>query len=185
MKKFYKIILGIFLIVSLSGCFGSDSENTENTNTSGTKPYETSYFSIQIPADWELLEKSDFTSNVPEETVVGFRNNIKNDLFTANINISISEVNKELTSLDLANSSKSNAKTSLIGFHEIKTSEITNGVLMEFEGKKNVTDPIIRFKQIYTVSDGKGYILTAAYLPNEDAGVLSYIEDMMNSFTLK
>lgn len=188
MKKSIKFLVTLLTIpLVLTGCFASEEETA-----SITEIYETNNFSISVPQDWEILEKSEFTSNVPQSTIAAFRNNIKNEIFNANINISVQNTN--LTDpLDLAKSSKANAKTNLISFQEIETKNMEvqsgeqtiKGVLMEFQGKRNTQESIIRFKQLYVIQGNTAYTVTAAYLPDEDDTVVQYIDEMLNSFALK
>ncbi|MBD3360670.1 hypothetical protein GF366_02605 [Candidatus Peregrinibacteria bacterium] len=189
MKQSIKFLVSLLTIpLLLTGCFASDEEEVAST----TEVYETSNFSISIPQDWEILEESEFTSNIPQSTIVAFRNNIKNEIFNANVNISVQNTNLTDPS-DLAKSSKANAKTSLISFQEIETKDIEvksgdgtiKGTLMEFQGKKSAQESMIRFKQLYIIRGNTAYTITTAYLPDEDGTVVQYIDEMLNSFALK
>jgi len=102
MKKLLLLLLIPFI---LTGCFGGDDSSTTggfanpNYNT-----YDNTAFTISYPKDWEVIDSKSFTSNVPAETLIDFRNNIKNEIFTANTNISQSKLPLEITSADFGKS---------------------------------------------------------------------------------
>lgn len=186
------IILGLISIF-LTGCFGSGSSTSTIAPEAGEKLYSHSNFSIIIPQDWEIIESKDFPSNVPKETIVVFGNNIKSEIFTANVNVSIKEVGETATSSDYAKNSKTQASTSLLSFTEIGSENIEvqyganpiEGTILEFSGKKSAEEPIIKFKQLFVVNKGFGYTVTAASIPEEDQTVVKYMDRMINSFSLK
>ncbi len=188
------MILGLMSVL-LTGCFGSSDGGGGDTLTleAGEKLYSQSNFSIIIPQDWDVIESKDFTSNVPSGTVVDFRNNIKNEIFTANVHISIETLDEKTTSSDFAKSSKSKISTSLLSFTEIGNENVEfpygetalEAIVLEFSGKKSADEPVIQFKQLYVVNKGIGYIVTAGFLPEEDQTVVKYIDRMLNSFSLK
>ncbi len=187
-------LIGLVLTsLFLTACGGGNSSSTIGSIMPGKVLYETSTFSIQIPKEWETIDKNSFTSNVPSETIVGFRNNIKSNIFTANVNVSQKQVATELAAKDFAKSTLEILRNNLIGYQllnesESKTNyaeEILNSYKTEFEGKKSSSEAIIHFKQIYAVNNGTSYIITAAYLPNEDESVVNTVGEMLNSFMLK
>lgn len=178
----------------LTGCFGGNSTPAPTDQSTGTTTtYQTTDFSINVPTDWDTIESKDFTSNIPKGTIVAFRNNIKSEVFTANLNISVTDLQEVITSQDFETSSKANIKSSLLGYTETSTAPqdvksgtaTLQGVMFEFQGKKSASDPILTFKQLYVVRDKTGYTLTAAYLPDEDASVVNSLTEMLNSFMLK
>lgn len=191
---FNKKLLIISLLSSaliFSACGSDESANTsEETITADKITYATDDFELSIPSDWEILEKDSFTSNVPAETVVAFRNNIKNEVFTANVNINVTELAEEITVQDYAKSTLEKTKNSLIDFKEISSGEHTlaedlPGYILEFEGKQSASESTIRFKQLYVIVDNKGYIITAAYLAEEEQSVVKSLDEMLDSFLLK
>ncbi len=187
----YKIGLLIATFLLMTGCFGSDGNGTD-IDTTGKVSYETANFSILVPQDWEILEKNSFPSNVPSNTEVAFRNNIKSEVFTANVNIALGGVNEGVNSFDFGKSSLSNAKSSLLSYEEIGSRDhlVPAGdgnietLVFEFQGKKSAAEPIVKFQQLYAVMGGNSYTVTAAYLPNEDESVVKMMEEMLNSFSL-
>lgn len=190
---FKKVIILGLISIFLTGCFGSGTSTSTLTPDAGESLYSHSNFSVIIPQDWEITESKDFPSNVPKETIVVFGNNIKSEIFTANVNVSIKEVDETVTSSDYAKNSKTQASTSLLSFTEIGNENIEiqygatpiEGTLLEFSGKKSAAEPIIKFKQLFVVNKEFGYIVTAASIPEEDQTVVKYMDRMINSFSLK
>lgn len=194
-----KGILSSLLILSLSfaGCFGGDDETKPTDESTDIQPSDTAYdggdFSIIINKDWEIIEADSFTSNVPAETAVGFRNNVKNEVFTTNLNIAKFTVTENIDSFDLSKSTTAKAKQSLLEFKQLNSENFSleNGendidtVILDYEGKKSASEPIIHFKQLYVINSSTAYILTAGYLPNESESTLTLIDKMIKSFRLK
>ncbi len=186
------IIFGIIPLI-LTGCLGIGEETTTSEPAAGEIEYNHTNFSILVPQDWEIIEAEDFTSNVPTEVIVDFRNNIKSEIFTANLSISAINVEEGISASDLAISSKTKAKDSLVSFEGISSEKIdvpsgenfVNGERIIFSGKKTASDPIIYFGQIYVIHNGVGYIVTTASLREEDETVVNYLDRMLNSFALK
>jgi hypothetical protein len=193
MKKL--IAISLITLFSLTGCFGdpADEEETDNTNQMYST-YKSSDISIIYPNDWEVLNSEDFTSNVPASTVVVFRNNLKNDIFTANLNISQAEIPLGTNNEDFALQTLNTQKYNLVGFTEIlrenyniKTGDETeeSTILSTFQGRKTITESLVEFKQTYIARNGFGIIVTAAYLPNEEQSVVMMLDEMLRSFALK
>jgi len=193
-----KLLLILSTTLLLSGCFGSDSAISDLTSSNGAsnpnfKIYETAGFSIEMPNDWEIIDSKTFTSNVPAETIIGFRNNLRNEVFTANVNISQTKIPEETLSIDFGKSTLLKAKESLVGFKELSKEDISLQIsdteittfISGFEGKKSPADPIVNFKQLYISYKGAGYTVTGAYLPIEDESVVKMIDAMLHSFSLK
>lgn len=192
-----KIFLGaIIAALTLSACGSDESDETptvENPSQASKSNYETNEFRISYPAAWEVIDSTNYTSNVPPEILVAFRNNIKNEVFTANLNVSKNELNENITSLDFAKSSMAKAKSTLISFEEIDTENYSvefNGepietLITEFQGKKIASDPAVRFKRLSLVKGNQAFTVSGAYLPGEDEGVINAIDEMLRSFSLK
>ena len=198
MKKISLFALLLITPLFIAGC-GGDDEAANNSSGSAENAdklmYETDNFSLLFPKDWEILESNSFTSNVPQETVVGLRNNLKSNIFTANINIAQTALEQEQTldSRDFAKSSLAEVKKSLVNFNQISLEDynLTYGdeeiatYISDLEGRKTASEPTIHFKQLHIVNDGIGYTVTGAYTPNEDESVVTQIEETLKSFQLK
>ena len=183
------ITIAILSSLLLVGC--SDKENASpppETNSNLSK-FENNDFTITYPKNWEVLNPENFPSNVPKSTIVVIRNNIKNELFTANLNISKASVKETTTSLDFATSTLNSAQYNLINFKEISRDKVAiNGeetFIARFQGRKTATENLIEFKTLCLVKNGVGILITAGYLPSEDQIVVTKLSDMIKSFTLK
>jgi hypothetical protein len=180
----------------MAGCGGTTPATGNPTGGSSRADfllYDGAAFTIGYQKDWEKIEKANFTSNVPAETMVAFRNNLKNEIFTANVNISQTAIPADVTAVDFGKSSLLKAKEGLVAFVELSKEDFAfkykdktiATIISGFEGKKSPSDPIIRFKQLYVVNNGFGYVVTAAYLPGEDESVVKMTDEMLHSFLLK
>lgn len=200
MKKILTVISVALMLSIFTGCLGigEDTTTTDTTTpTQGTpqsyKNFENKDFSIIYPENWEVLDEEAFTSNVPATTIVVFRNNIKSDIFTANLNVSQATIAEGTTSEDFALQTLNTEKYNLIGFTELKRENYTLGeganaiktFLVTFQGRKTITETLVEFKQICIARNGFGIIVTAAYLPNEDQNVVYQLDQMVKAFTLK
>ncbi|MBI5754520.1 hypothetical protein HZA40_05260 [Candidatus Peregrinibacteria bacterium] len=194
-SKHLAAIIGISFTLIITACGGgsSSSNDTGATIQPGKTTYNTDTFSVQIPKDWETLEKNSFTSNVPPETIVVFRNNIKNDIFTANVNIAQKALSQKITVKDFAKSNLEILKNNLIGYQLLneKEDKINFGkdslptYKTEVEGKKSASERIMHFRQVYVINNNIMYTVTATYLPNEDESVGNALGEILDSFVLK
>lgn len=192
-----KILLLISIPLILTACGGDDEAPTggDSAENADKLMYETDDFSILFPKDWEIIESGSFTSNVPEETIVGFRNNIKSNIFTANLNIAKTELEQEqsIDSRDFSKSSLAKAKKSLVNFEQISLEDYDFSFgdeeiatfISDFEGRKSASEPTIHFKQLHIANDGTGYTITGAYAPTEEESTVVQIQEMIESFQLK
>lgn len=199
MKKFINIIVVFSTVILLTGCLGigtsspSTGTSTSNPSNPNLSTYQGAGFTIAYPTAWEVLESTSFTSNVPTETVVVFRNNLRNEIFTSNVNITKSQIPETITPEDYGKSTLIKDKEGLVNYNEISKTALTYKVgnvdvktfIANFEGKKTATESIVHFKQLYIVNKGTAYTITGAYLPNEDESIVKAIGEMLNSFLLK
>ncbi len=174
-----------FVPIFLGGCFGDGESGGTDVVTPGESLYSTSNFSIIYPSEWHILEKDTFPSLVPYQTILVFRNNIQNEVFTANVNISKMTVNKDTNVEDFSKSNLAKIKTTLLSVTEYTTKKTENGVIIHFRGRKSPTEPLVVFKSLNVIKNDQAYTVTGSYLPNEDEGVVIYIDKMLNSFSLK
>jgi hypothetical protein len=192
-KKIISLIAAISLLMFLNGCFGSDTVSPTPEIKTQTTLYENNEFSIYYPSEWEKIEKTDFTSEMPKETQAAFRNNVKSEIFTANVNISKTDIAERLTSKEYANEIIESQKQSLKNFKEITKEDISlkiaatdvSTVLYVFEGKQRVSDETAKFTQTYLVKGNTGYIATCAVSLEEDENTAKVCQNMIRSFGLK
>lgn len=189
MKKLLNIALTITLITIFSGC-----TNGENTTGQGSNPsyyiYSTNSFSIEVPNDWEVI--SQFTSDYPTNTLVAFRNNIKEQDFLANVNIvgnNIEEISNGNYAIEiLQKHSETLLDYKLLEQKEIEifiSGQLTPAYRNYFEGRNSLDTDILKFIQVYAVKDNIGYIATASFLPNEDEFVINTCVNIVESLEIK
>lgn len=195
MKKLFISSIVISTSILLSGCFGTDDAGSipaPDDTSNETKTYTSSEFSIKFPASWDVIDPKDFTSEIPPETVVALRNNIKNDTYTANINIVKNSLQTSKSSLDYAKEILNRQKTGLLDYKETKR-EIVKIIVSgqpqetyytEFEARLNQTDPIIKFVQTYAVKDRAGYIAMGAYSMQENSVVSEQVKTSVKTLNI-
>lgn len=190
MKKIITpLLIGISLL-SLTACGGQDAPAIVDTAVQANlAKYENTDFSILYPKDWEVLSPEQFPSNVPASTVIVIRNNLKNEIFTANLNVSQSPLKETTTSNDFAVATLNAAQYNLVNFKEISRDKVAvagdETFIATFQGRKTATESLVAFKELCLARNGFGIIVTVAYLPGEDQIVVTKLSDMLKSFTLK
>jgi hypothetical protein len=192
-KKLLSILL-IATTLMLSGCFSSDGQTTTSSGTDGNAPdnkvYQNSQFSLSFPGSWDVIEPKDFTSEIPPETQLVIRNNIKNDTFTANINVVRNDLQLTMSSLDYAKEIINRQRTGLLDYKETKRDIINIQVggqseesyYTEFEARLNQTDPVTKFVQTYAVKDKAGFIIMGSYSTQENTTVVDQVNAVVKSF---
>lgn len=189
-------IRNFFILISLPivffGC-GTSSTTQYDINTIDYTAYSNANFSILYPNDWEIIERGNFPSSVSNDVIVVFKNNIKSEIFTANLSLAIGISDQKINTKDFALNTLEKAKVNLIDFVELNQSEdsVKSGTtelpayVAQFSGKKQNSSPKIIFTQLYVAKDKVIYTLTAAYQTNEDESIVKKVNDMLNSFSLK
>lgn len=180
------------VIVLLSGCFGGGDENKTTDQATGFHPYETSEFRVNIPNEWEVLTPLNFTSDIPKNTVVAFRHNVKNPRFTTNGAIVKNEISQEVPSLDYAKALHQKIATDLGSYKELvaEQTEIKVGgkpvatLLLSIEGRETPEADLKRFIITTAVEGKNAYTMVGAFLAGDEA-VAATIETMVRSFEVK
>jgi hypothetical protein len=193
MKKLY-----IFLLISvfvLNGCFGSDEPEIQTPQFEGFNTYEAPSFSIAVPERWDVIEQRDFTDDIPSQTQVIFKNNIKNDKFTANANVTKQLLNEAMTSQEFARTEIAGHKSTLLNYREISRNDefkvivgdkVHNSIFILFEGKQAENQPMIRVVQTFAVNGADAYTVTAAYLKEtEDELLEETSKNIIETFKVK
>lgn len=192
-------VLSLLCTGLLSGCF--NFSGTSGTTATGNqtsvdeqhKLYETNVFSTVIPKTWDVYEKDDFTSDVPEETIVVFRNNVKNENFTANVNIVQNNLQQPVSLLDYAKMVNNRQRSGLYDYKEIKKEDFKMKIgskeepsyIVMYEAKKSPDEKVVRYIQGYGISGNSAYIITGAISTQENDNVVKTIEEIVKSFKLK
>jgi hypothetical protein len=198
-KPMKKTILFLSIILTttfLGGCFsfedGNSAEGTQSQNNDLTKTYSNNQFSFTYPQDWDLIERKDFTSEIPAETQVVIRNNLKNDSFTANINIVKNTIQNEKSTLDYAKEVLNRQKTGLLDYKETKREIIKISIggsdqetyYTEFEARLNSTEPITKFFQTYGVKGQNGFVIMGASSTQENSSTINKLQKAVLSFKI-
>jgi hypothetical protein len=195
-NKLPVLAIATLSIFVLGGCFnfgGSSPVSGTKTVDERSKLYDTNDFSAVIPKDWEIISKAEFTAGVPEETEVVFRNNVKNEDFTANVNIVKNNLQEPISTVEYAKRVGNRQNTGLYNYKESKNDPIkisigdkeVDSFYRLFEAQKGPDEKLVRYMQIYGVKGDSAYIITGAVSPKENDAVIKTIEDIVKSFKLK
>lgn len=191
-RTFLSLTLAVSLF-SLTGCFGSTT-TVETSQLQNFRVYTAPTFSISVPNQWQTIEPKDFASDVPQETQIIFRDNVQNDIFTSNANVTKKLLTKQTNSLDYGKLMITENKGSLLNFKEISRDEdfnmaiggqVQKTLLVLFEGKENEAEPTIRIVQTYAVNRIDAYTITAAYLTDSTELDAENAKNIVKSFKVK
>lgn len=196
MKKIIVYILFLVSLVALTGCLGSTSSSgtTSLTQDLSIKAYEISDFSINIPRDWEIIEKADMRSDIPPEVRVIFLNNVKDPFYTASIVITSQALDIEYNNLDFAKLMVDKHKDTVNDFAELGRESIqlknakgenVESMLLKFQGRETYDSDLINVQETYFVNGKTVYTVTSGYAPYEDAGVIVQLTSALKSFVIK
>lgn len=180
----------------LSGCSlggGSTTDTTSGVEDSVLQTYDADDYQITVPKAWNVIKKSEFTSDVPPNGVIAFQANRKNEIFLANANITRNTLSQTLEPLDYGKIVVANQKNMLQNFVEKSREEFDTTIkgnkkkvlMAKFEGKRTTTDPLITFVQVYYVYDRTAYIVTGAYASSEDPAIQKETDNIVRSFSIK
>lgn len=195
MKTSLKLGLLTLITFTFTACFHSNESTdtpTEDSNTEMTT-YQNAELSIAIPRDWEIIEAKDFSDRVAPNTVIAFRNNIKNDIYTASINIVTNERLSDKSSADHGKEIINSEKASVVEYKELSRESISlknagntdAAEFIIFEGKESAEDDLVRYVQTFLAKDDKVYIVTGSYRPTEEERMTQLIQQSVKSFELK
>lgn len=176
----------------LTGC-GTPTTQQQATPDEKSRIIDTPEYTLRIPREWDVIESKDFTSDVPQETALVVRNNVKNETFTANVNIIRRNLQTTQETLDYAKEVINRQKTGLLNYKEDKrdVSKMTIGgkqvdsYVVTFEGKKDAQSDQLKFVQTYAVKGTFGYIVTGSYSLQETSDNMNAVETIVKSFLLK
>lgn len=199
MKDFRKkLALGLMLLTPfvLAGCFNLGGGTTTTPKVTTDERFRTlddPAFKIVIPREWDVIEKKDFTSEVPQETLLVLRNNVKNEDFTANANVVRRDLQTTKETLEYAKEVINREKTGLYNYKELQRNTVkiligdksVDTYSISFEGAKDPASPVLRFFQTYAVKDKFAYIVTGAVSTKENDNNIKTVQDIVKSFSLK
>ena len=192
MKKINILLIGL---LALTGCSfgGSTSTSTDNPEAATLQTFQADDYQMTIPKVWQITRKNEFTSDVPSNVSVVLQANRKNEVFVTNVNVVKNILGDNMSSLDYGKVVVENQKTVLQNFAEKSREEVDTTIagkkekilLAKFDGKRTATDPLLTFLQSYYIKDRTGYIITAAFVSNEDPSVQKEAEQILRSFSIK
>ncbi len=197
MKKSNLLSLSACLIglLAVSGCsFGSTTTtSTGNPEAATLQTFQADDYQITVPKVWEITRKNEFTGDIPTNVSVVLQANRKNELFVTNVNVTKNTLGDTISSLDYGKVVLENQKTVLQNFTEKSREEADTTIggkkekilITKFDGKRTATDPLLTFMQSYYVKDRMGYIITAAFVYNEDPSVQKEAEQIVRSLSIK
>jgi len=196
MKNLKKLLIFIPItsLFLLTGCFGDTTVVNSGEDLANFKTYTAPSFTVGIPNQWETIEPKDFSSDIPNETQVIFRDNIKSDIFTPNANIAKVILGQQMSTYDFARNEISKNRNSLLNYDEISRDEEFNiaiggqmakTILILFEGKLREADPKVRMIQVYAVNGADAYTVTAAYRADSSELVSTAAKNIVKSFKIK
>ena len=194
-KKNIKVGLIGFITISifaLSGC-GSSTNTTKTPVDERSRLIDNTEFSVKIPREWDVIEPKDFTSDVPSETLIVFRNNVKNENFTVNVNIIKKNLQKPQDTLEFAKEVINRQKNGLLNYQQSKqdltkmtvAGKQVDSYTMLFQAKKDVQSDSINFFQTYATKGNFGYIITGSYAGGETSDNINIAQTIVKSFGLK
>ena len=188
------IVLALAAVFAFSGCVNlGGTAQPKTTTDERSKQIDNQEFTLRIPREWDVIEAKDITSDVPSETVLVVRNNVKNEDFTANVNIVRKNLQTTKDTLEYAKEVINRQQSGLINYKEGKRDlvKVTIGgkqfdtYLVHFESKKDEASQLVEFVQTSAVKGNQAYIITGSYSTKENGSNVSTVEEIVKSFALK
>ncbi len=188
MKSLSRLAALFVLSIVLIGCFGAEGKPT---GTVEDGKFVSEDFSIEIPRDWEVV--TDFPDEIKENTIVGIRNNVKDNQFVANINITYSPIQTEIAIKEFARQMLDTHRDSFLNFQEISSAPLQinvegtprETVLNIFEGKFRPELDTLHVIQTYGYKDKRAYLVTGMYALNEEQFAREKVEATVKSFEIR
>ena len=183
-----KIITTLILVLFLASC--STSSKTQE-NVSSVQKVEKTYFDINIPSKWTLIDNSSKTLPTPKswEIVLAWSSNETTSWFSNNILILSQDLYKPITSKDFSVVNNVWSTKDYVNYEKLDEKTIDfqdkdSSTLYIFEAKYNVSTPLFKYLQVWKVCNyKKAYLITIA-LSSDVKNTTDY-EDMLKSFTCK
>lgn len=182
----------LFSTIFLGGCFGGDETETAEKKIPGFAPYAAEGFKTQIPEDWEVVSPAKFTQNIPANTLIAFKNNIRNPRFTANVIILKNALTAEILSLDYAKLLERKMANELTAYR-ILSSDVqkinvgdqeTDTILLHAEGRESPEADVKRFIQVSAVKGASAFVALGAYDIGENEETVKKITTILTELKL-
>lgn len=180
------------LLVLLTGCLGGNSGTTD-PDADGFHSYATDDIRIDVPNSWEIISPVQFTSEVPPNTLIAFRNNIKHPRYTATVSIIKNTLEKEVSTLDYAKALLQRLKQDLTGVKELGAEQVaikiggvdTESLMTTLQGSERPESEQKIYIHKGGVKAASAYLVIGTYLPEETAAVKEDIDRMVRSFEVR
>lgn len=184
MKKVTQLIFSFTLLLNLTGCFGG-----EETVTTNTKVFTDPHFTINYPENWVVKTRQNFSSDIPQETIVTFSASEPRDGYRTTISVINDIVPPGTTSLDYAKANINNAIQGVLEFEKIEERDLEiskkKTKLLIFKGKSDLNATTLKYIQTYIVQAERGYTITASDLLDIEDNDFKILEDLVTSFQFK
>jgi len=194
MKNFTipKFLIGLSTIFLLSGCF-SGSNNTNTTADTRFRVYDAQDYSLLVPKDWDTIDKSQFTSQVPAQTDIVFRNNVKNENFTATIAIMRPVLQEPIPTLEYAKMVYNRESSGLYDFKVIRKDPMKIKIgdkeedtyFLIFEAREAPDGKLVRYIETSGTKGNAAFIAKAGLSSQENENTRQLLEDVIKSFRIK
>ncbi|QQR83218.1 hypothetical protein IPJ72_05430 [Candidatus Peregrinibacteria bacterium] len=180
---FKRLIASAMLIVTLTACGGSTPpEDTLQT-------YQGDHFTISVPKEWEVLTRSDFFADIPQQALVAFTSPEGYDGFFLNISVLGEDLNQAVSSIDYGRANINLANQNVVDYEKIQEATLDVGeqkaLVHIFHGRLNPSEKLIRFVQMYVTSGEMGYVVSAGMLPDTPKDIRDQIGAAVTSFRLQ
>lgn len=187
----------LFALLTLSllftGCLGGGKNAEENQKIEGFTFFSGEKFNLQAPDAWETLNPLQWKSDIPKNTLVAFRNNVRHARFTANLVVLENELNEEVSTFDYGKAQYEKIRSELLSYREIRAEKHTirvNGkdaetVFIYVEGKTSPDAEVRQFMQISAVNGKKAFVAMGSFLPEEAELVAKKMETAVRSLEIK
>jgi len=175
-KKSLILLIGVVLLASVltAGCTANVGNTTPSASPTNT--YDSANFTIKYPSDW--------TKNEPTSGPITVLFGTPTNNATENLNVQVYPSGETLSDLTARLTSQ------LQNFSDFKQIDAGNTTLAGNPAYKVVYTATIdggqlKLMQIWTVKDGKEYIITYKGAPNNYDTYLSAAQQMIDSFQIK
>jgi len=199
--KFLKGLIGVGmmgLVFALAGC-GGGTTVTDQSQVSLVLPgenfesFETEFFFMQYPRDWEIKDNSQVVSQFKDTVQAVFVSNFKDPFFTPVISVEAIKNVDGLGNPEFAEAFIKQNENSLISYREIERKSVplnvgdlgVNSYLIRFQGKEKLSDDILEYLQVYLVKNEWGYVVTAAFDPNSEGFEVDKMVQALQTVRLK
>ncbi len=182
MKKFL-----LLLTLALLASCGS----TSSSSTSGLVSHDGTWFTIQVPSNWVIIDSNSHTLPEPKQgkIVLAITSPEVKDGFSNNLVITQSTLNYQTDSKTFSDLNNRGASTEYYSYRAISTAEDTfsdgqNSTVYTFEAQYNSKTPKLTFLQTGLVCKGNDSFFLTMALPMNITDTAKY-EDILKTFACK